>query len=63
MTAEIDLVFLWHMHQPYYGDPVSKYYSMPWARLHGIKDYLDMVEMLEQYPEIRLTFNRRSATR
>ncbi len=26
-------------------------------RLHGIKDYLDMVEILENYPAIRQTFN------
>jgi len=30
---------------------------MPWVRLHGTKDYLDMVKILEKYPEIHLTFN------
>lgn len=30
---------------------------MPWVRLHGIKDYLDMVQMLAKYPAIKLTFN------
>lgn len=30
---------------------------MPWVRLHGIKDYLDMVEMLGRYPQLRITFN------
>jgi alpha-amylase/alpha-mannosidase (GH57 family) len=30
---------------------------MPWARLHGIKDYLDMVEILDGFPSVRLTFN------
>ncbi len=30
---------------------------MPWVRLHGIKDYLDMVQMLEKYPAIHQTFN------
>lgn len=30
---------------------------MPWVRLHGTKDYLDMVEILEKYPLIRQTFN------
>jgi len=57
MTAEIDLVFLWHMHQPYYGDPVSKYYSMPWARLHGIKGYYDLPLLLKEFPEISFTIN------
>ena len=30
---------------------------MPWVRLHGVKDYLDMVKILEKYPLIRQTFN------
>ena len=49
--------FLWHMHQPYYRDPVSEKFIMPWVRLHGIKDYYDMVARLENYPLIHQTFN------
>ncbi len=30
---------------------------MPWVRLHGIKDYLDMAQILEKHPKIRLVFN------
>lgn len=30
---------------------------MPWVRLHGTKDYLDMVEILKKYPRIKQTFN------
>ena len=32
------LCFLWHMHQPYYKDPESGTYLLPWVRLHAIKD-------------------------
>ena len=32
-TARI--CFLWHMHQPYYTDPVAGSASMPWVRLHA----------------------------
>jgi alpha-amylase/alpha-mannosidase (GH57 family) len=55
--ADIDLVFIWHMHQPYYGDPVSNFYSMPWVRLHGVKGYYDMPLMLKEFPEIGFTIN------
>ncbi|MEW6569923.1 MAG: glycoside hydrolase family 57 protein [Nitrospirota bacterium] len=48
---------LWHMHQPYYKDPFTGIYRLPWVRLHGIKDYLDMVEVLSDFPEIKQTFN------
>jgi alpha-amylase/alpha-mannosidase (GH57 family) len=45
------------MHQPLYKDHLTGKYFMPWVRLHAIKDYLDMVLILEDYPEIRQTFN------
>jgi len=55
--AEIDLVFLWHMHQPYYGDPVAGKYTMPWVRLHGIKGYYDMPLLLKEFPEVGFSIN------
>ena len=30
---------------------------MPWVRMHSIKDYWDMVRILDDYPSIRQTFN------
>lgn len=51
------LVFLWHMHQPYYKDNLSGKCILPWVRLHGIKDYYDMAAILEEYPQIHQTFN------
>jgi len=50
-------MFLWHMHQPYYKDPFKDEYILPWVRLHGIKDYYDMVAILRDFPEIHQTFN------
>jgi len=45
------------MHQPLYKDRLSGKYLMPWVRLHAIKDYFDMVKILEGFPKIRQTFN------
>ena len=53
----LNLAFVWHMHQPYYRDLASGEIQLPWVRLHGIKDYLDMVKILEHFPKIRQTFN------
>jgi len=50
-------MFLWHMHQPYYKDPFKEEYTLPWVRLHGIKDYYDMVAILRDFPSIHQTFN------
>lgn len=38
----LHVVFLWHMHQPSYRDPVTGEVTLPWVRLHGVKDYSDM---------------------
>jgi alpha-amylase/alpha-mannosidase (GH57 family) len=45
------------MHQPYYKNLLTDQTEFPWVRLHGTKDYLDMVKMLENYPAVHQTFN------
>ena len=52
-----NVVFLWHMHQPYYVNPVTRTAMMPWVRLHAVKGYLDMVSILEDYPAVKVNFN------
>ncbi|MFA5146901.1 MAG: glycoside hydrolase family 57 protein [Candidatus Omnitrophota bacterium] len=54
---KIDIAFLWHMHQPFYKDPISGKYLMPWVRLHGIKDYFPMAALLEDFNNVKATFN------
>ena len=49
--------FIWHMHQPYYKDLQTGDYLLPWVRLHGVKDYLDMVAILDEFPQIKQCFN------
>ena len=53
----IYLCFLWHMHQPFYKDLASGEYKMPWTRLHALKDYYGMVQILREFPNVRQTFN------
>ena len=45
------------MHQPFYKDPLRGSYVMPWAYLHGTKDYFGMPALLEEFPSIHQTFN------
>jgi len=33
------VAILWHMHQPYYEDLVTREHIRPWVRLHALKDY------------------------
>ncbi|MEO8725859.1 MAG: glycoside hydrolase family 57 protein [Acidobacteriaceae bacterium] len=46
-----------HMHQPFYKDLVSGEYRMPWVRMHALKDYYGMVKLLDEFPQVRQTFN------
>ncbi len=43
------------MHQPVYE--IEGTYLMPWARLHAVKDYLDMTLFLDRYPQLKLNFD------
>src|SRR3977135_227476 len=56
-TPAIHLVFLWHMHQPYYKALVTGEYRLPWVRLHALKDYYGMVKLLDEFPGLHQTFN------
>jgi alpha-amylase/alpha-mannosidase (GH57 family) len=57
-TSEpLHVAFVWHMHQPYYRSALTGAFEMPWARMHALKDYLDMVETLAAYPDLHQTFN------
>src|SRR5215471_7699951 len=53
----IRLLFLWHMHQPFYKDLVTGRYRLPWVRLHALKDYYGMVRLLDEFPDVHQTFN------
>ena len=51
------LMLLWHMHQPFYKDLAEDVYTMPWVRLHSMKDYYGMVAILRDFPSVHATFN------
>lgn len=57
MSQPLYVAFVWHMHQPTYKDFLTGRYSLPWVRLHGIRDYLHMAEVLREFPGVHATFN------
>ncbi len=54
---KLDLVILWHMHQPDFRDQASGEFAQPWVYLHAIKDYSDMAAHLEAHPGMRVVLN------
>jgi alpha-amylase/alpha-mannosidase (GH57 family) len=57
LQQPIRLVLLWHMHQPEYANPATGVPSLPWTRLHALKDYADMADRLARHPGARSTVN------
>jgi alpha-amylase/alpha-mannosidase (GH57 family) len=51
----ISIAILWHQHQPYYKKESE--FILPWVRLHGVKDYADLALLVQEYPNIKHTFN------
>lgn len=56
MAKKLYLCFLWHMHQPYYKNPETGKFEMPWVFLHALKSYYDMPWLASTYG-IKSTFN------
>lgn len=54
---KLSIAFHWHMHQPVYQLNSYGDYLMPWVRLHAVRDYLDMLLILNDFKEIKLNFN------
>ncbi len=62
MSHPLYVAFIWHQHQPLYKSrdihpDYGGQYRLPWARLHGTKDYLDLILFLDNYPELHQTVN------
>jgi len=57
VSATLQVAFIWHMHQPYYRDPLTGQYTLPWTYLHAVKDYYDMAALVDETEGARAVFN------
>jgi len=56
-TSPTNILFIWHMHQPYYRVPGKRFYALPWVRFHAVKDYYGMAKTLAKFEKVKATFN------
>lgn len=56
MAYPLYVAIVWHQHQPLYYSSQGEYH-LPWVRLHGTKDYLDLILLLQRYPKLHQTVN------
>ncbi|HEU5284274.1 MAG TPA: hypothetical protein VFU53_10700, partial [Burkholderiales bacterium] len=56
-AGHLELVLLWHMHQPDFRDQASGEFLQPWVYLHALKDYSDMAAHLEAHAGVKAVVN------
>ncbi len=54
--SKLHVAFLWHFHQPYYADPATGQFALPWVRLHAVRDYVGMGRLLAE-SDVRAAVN------
>ena len=59
----MNVVILWHMHQPYYVNPLTKKAKMPWVRLHAVLEKPGYNLLLHMAPLKRPSTERFGSTR
>ena len=55
-NKKLSIAFYWHMHQPVYQLTPQGDYLMPWVRMHAVKDYLDMVLVVNKFKKLNFEF-------
>jgi alpha-amylase/alpha-mannosidase (GH57 family) len=55
--APLQLAIVWHQHQPMYWNRLTDEYELPWARIHGVQEYIDSARISKEFPEVQVTFN------
>ena len=56
-NKKLSIAFYWHMHQPVYQLSNDGEFLMPWVRLHGIRDYYNMITIANNFKNLKLNFN------
>lgn len=53
----LNVIIVFHNHQPFYENPLTAEYVLPWVRLHAAKDYFRMPYIVSQYPDVHISFD------
>ena len=53
----VQLALLWHLHQPDYAPVPDGGPLLPWTRLHALRNYGDLIDVLGRHPAVRSTLD------
>jgi alpha-amylase/alpha-mannosidase (GH57 family) len=56
-SKPLNVIIVFHNHQPFYKDPISNTYILPWVRLHAAKDYCRMPYIVSNFPDVKISFD------
>ncbi len=52
----VNVIIIWHYHQPWYYSSNGSYFILPWVRMHSVGNYYKMGYILSKYPSVHVTF-------
>lgn len=55
-SKPLNVIVVWHYHQPWYYGENDSYFILPWVRMHSVGNYYKMALILSKYPEVKATF-------
>ena len=55
-SKPLNVIIVWHYHQPWYYGENDSYFILPWVRMHSVGNYYKMALILSKYPEVKATF-------
>ncbi|MFN3268687.1 MAG: pullulanase, partial [Zestosphaera sp.] len=55
-SRPLNVIIVWHYHQPWYYGENDSYFILPWVRMHSVGNYYKMALILSKYPEVKATF-------
>ncbi len=55
-STPLNVIIVWHYHQPWYYGENDSYFILPWVRMHSVGNYYKMALILSKYPGVKATF-------
>lgn len=55
-SKPLNVIIVWHYHQPWYYGENDSYFILPWVRMHSVGNYYKMALILSKYPNVKATF-------
>jgi alpha-amylase/alpha-mannosidase (GH57 family) len=52
----LNVIIIWHFHQPWYYSASGNDFLLPWVRMHSVGNYYKMGYILSKHPDVKVSF-------